>query len=79
MDVIACVGLGNMGGPFAASLMLKDLRLAKEAALAANATTPLGFAAVDVYSLFADSGHGGDDFSAIVRYLRDGAHAGATD
>lgn len=55
---------------FAADLMLKDLRLAQEAALAAGATTPLGAQAAQLYALFAGEGHGGRDFSAIVEMLR---------
>ena len=55
---------------FAAALMLKDLRLAQEAALASGATTPLGAQAAQLYALFEKLGHGGEDFSAIIRMLR---------
>lgn len=55
---------------FAAALMLKDLRLAQAAALASGAATPLGAEAAQVYGLFAGAGHGGEDFSAIIRMLR---------
>ena len=55
---------------FAAALMLKDLRLAQAAALAAGAATPLGAEAAQVYGLFDGLGHGGEDFSAIIRMLR---------
>ena len=55
---------------FAADLMLKDLRLAQEAALASGATTPLGAEAAQLYALFSGQGHGGRDFSAIVEMLR---------
>ncbi|GAB1582367.1 3-hydroxyisobutyrate dehydrogenase [Phyllobacterium phragmitis] len=55
---------------FAAALMLKDLKLAQEAAQAANAATPLGAHAAQLYHLFNVHGHGGDDFSAIVNFLR---------
>ena len=55
---------------FAADLMLKDLKLAQEAAMAAGASTPLGAAAAQLYALHAASGHGGEDFSSIVRMLR---------
>ena len=61
---------------FAASLMLKDLRLAQEAALASGAATPLGAEAAQLYALFDAAGHGGDDFSGIVNFLR-GAGQGA--
>ncbi len=55
---------------FAASLMLKDLKLAQEAAQGAGAVTPLGAEAAQLYALFEASGHGGADFSGIVRFLR---------
>jgi 3-hydroxyisobutyrate dehydrogenase len=55
---------------FAADLMLKDLRLAQEAASAAGASTPLGAAAAQLYALFAASGHDGTDFSGIIEMLR---------
>jgi 3-hydroxyisobutyrate dehydrogenase len=57
---------------FAAALMLKDLRLAQEAALATGASTPLGAQAAQLYGLFEKLGHGGEDFSAIVNMLRGG-------
>jgi 3-hydroxyisobutyrate dehydrogenase len=55
---------------FAAALMNKDLRLAPAAALAAGAATPLGAEAAQIYGLFESAGHGGEDFSAIIRMLR---------
>ncbi|GJD95575.1 3-hydroxyisobutyrate dehydrogenase [Methylobacterium iners] len=55
---------------FAAGLMLKDLRLAQAAAAAAGAATPLGAEAAQLYALFDALGHGGEDFSAIIRMLR---------
>jgi 3-hydroxyisobutyrate dehydrogenase len=55
---------------FAAALMLKDLRLAQEAALAAGATTPLGAEAAQIYALFAGAGHADEDFSAVVNFVR---------
>ena len=55
---------------FAAALMLKDLKLAQEAAQAAGAVTPLGAEAAQLYALFAATGHGGTDFSGIIRFLR---------
>jgi 3-hydroxyisobutyrate dehydrogenase len=57
---------------FTAAMMLKDLRLAQDAARAAQAPTPLGAAAAELYGSFADRGHAGEDFSAIIRFLRDG-------
>ncbi|MEZ0172403.1 3-hydroxyisobutyrate dehydrogenase [Microvirga sp. TS319] len=55
---------------FAAALMLKDLRLAQDAALASGASTPLGAEAAQLYALFSNAGHEGDDFSGIVNFLR---------
>jgi len=55
---------------FAAALMLKDLKLAQEAALASGASTPLGAEAAQLYGLFDRLGHGGDDFSGIIHFLR---------
>ena len=55
---------------FAASLMLKDLKLAQEAAASVGASTPLGAAAGQLYALFVASGHGGDDFSGVINFLR---------
>lgn len=56
---------------FAAALMLKDLRLAQQAALAAGATTPLGAEAAQLYALFAGAGNVGKDFSGIINFIRD--------
>ena len=61
---------------FAASLMLKDLRLAQEAAASVAAVTPLGAEAAQLYALFVAAGHGGDDFSGVINFLR-GGRAGA--
>jgi len=55
---------------FAAALMLKDLKLAQEAALAAGAVTPLGAEAAQLYGLFNAQGNGSIDFSGIIRFLR---------
>lgn len=56
-------------GGFASALMLKDLRLAMEAAQSVGAKTPMGAEAREQYEAFADDGHGGLDFSAIIRTL----------
>ena len=56
-------------GGFAVALMLKDLRLAAEAAEIAHAQTPMGARAREIYEAFAEAGHGGLDFSAIIRAL----------
>ncbi len=55
---------------FAAALMLKDLKLAQEAASSAGATIPMGGAAAQLYALFAAAGHAGEDFSGIINFLR---------
>jgi 3-hydroxyisobutyrate dehydrogenase len=55
---------------FAAALMLKDLKLAQQAALSCGAATPLGAEVAQLYTLFDKLGHGGEDFSAIIRMLR---------
>jgi 3-hydroxyisobutyrate dehydrogenase len=55
---------------FAASLMLKDLLLAKEAALSVHASIPLGVHAASIYKSYDETGHGGKDFSGVVNFLR---------
>ena len=56
-------------GGFAAALMLKDLRLAMQAADEAGASTPLGAHAAQLYEAFVADGHGGTDFSGIIKTL----------
>jgi len=59
-------------GGFAAALMLKDLRLAMEAAQSVDAYTPMGSAAETLYARFAESlGGGRKDFSGIIRMIDD--------
>jgi len=55
---------------FSSALMLKDLKLAQEAAAAAGAVTPLGAAAAQIYALANAWGQAGVDFSAIIHTLR---------
>jgi 3-hydroxyisobutyrate dehydrogenase len=55
---------------FTAAMMLKDLRLAQQAAGATAAPTPLGAAAANLYQLFVDDGAGAVDFSGIYRLIR---------
>ena len=57
-------------GGFATDMMLKDLRLAKEAAMSSGGVTPLGGHAEALYALFSAMGRGKKDFSAIVDMLR---------
>ncbi|MEP7348694.1 MAG: 3-hydroxyisobutyrate dehydrogenase [Sphingorhabdus sp.] len=56
-------------GGFATALMLKDLKLAMEAAQSVNADVPMGKRAAELYQAFANSGTGGLDFSAIIKTL----------
>jgi len=52
---------------FAAELMLKDLNLSQMAAEGADADTPMGQAARDLYAQFVESeGGAGKDFSAML-------------
>ena len=55
---------------FAAALMLKDLKLAQEAASAAGAVTPMGAEAAQLYALYNAQGGADDDFSGIINFLR---------
>jgi 3-hydroxyisobutyrate dehydrogenase len=55
---------------FAAAMMLKDLRLAQDAAESAGANTPLGHDAMELYEKFAAAGEDGTDFSGIIKMLR---------
>ena len=55
---------------FASALMLKDLKLAQEAAAAAGASTPLGAAAAQLFGLHNAWGEGGADFSGIINLIR---------
>ena len=60
---------------FAADLMLKDLRLAMDAARSADADTPLGRAARDLYETFVEDEDGsGRDFSAMLPRLAARGH-----
>lgn len=60
----------DYAGGFATALMLKDLRLAAEAAAMAGAETPMGARARELYEAFAaDPEHAAMDFSAIIRSL----------
>ena len=54
---------------FTAANMLKDLRLAQQAAGATGAATPLGALAANLYQLFVNSGGGPRDFSGIMRFI----------
>ena len=60
----------NYKAGFASALMLKDLKLAQEAASAAGATTPMGAAAAQLYGLHNAWGEGATDFSGIIHLIR---------
>jgi len=54
---------------FAAKMMLKDLRLAQEAATTGSANTPLGAEATALYSALCEKGFADKDFSYIYQWL----------
>ncbi len=55
---------------FAAAMMLKDLKLAMEAANQAGASIPLGAEAAQLYNMFVAAGNGGLDYSAIFKMVK---------
>lgn len=64
---------GYSGG-FGNDLMLKDLGLAVEAAVAKGASIPLGELARNLYSINSQQGNGGLDFSSVVKlFNKEGA------
>ncbi|MEJ7777681.1 MAG: 3-hydroxyisobutyrate dehydrogenase [Sphingomicrobium sp.] len=58
-------------GGFAAALMLKDLKLAMEAAQQTGAYTPMGGEAEELYQRFVERGGGSKDFSALIKMIDD--------
>jgi 3-hydroxyisobutyrate dehydrogenase len=60
----------NYEGGFATAMMLKDLKLAQDAAAKAGAAAPLGASAEGLYALFDRLGGSGRDFSAILELFR---------
>ena len=62
---------GYAGG-FGTDLMLKDLGLAQENAMAVKAATPLGGMARNLYAVHSLAGHGGLDFSSIIKMVQKG-------
>ena len=60
------INLFNEPGPI-------NWKLAAEAARAANAQTPMGDRAAQLYQKFVDDGHAGTDFSGIIKMLNDQA------
>lgn len=62
----------NYDGGFAAALMLKDLRLAMEAARSVDSYTPMGAYAEELYTRFSEKlGGSGKDFSGIIKMIDD--------
>ena len=57
-------------GGFATAMMLKDLKLAQQAAAAAGAAAPMGAQAEGLFALFDRLGYGSKDFSGILQMLR---------
>lgn len=62
----------NFEGGFATDMMLKDLRLAKDAAISSGAVTPMGGHAEALYALLSEQGLGGKDFSSVIELLAKG-------
>src|SRR6478736_3350242 len=58
-------------GGFAAALMLKDLKLAADAARSVGAYTPMGGEAEELYQRFVDRGGANKDFSGIIKMIDD--------
>lgn len=54
---------------FATALMHKDLGLAMEAVDSVAANSPLGKHAAEIYAAMNDEGHGGVDFSGVIKKL----------
>lgn len=54
---------------FMAKMMLKDLRLAMQAANSVDAAIPLGGMATELYELFVKHGYGEMDFSGIIKLV----------
>jgi 3-hydroxyisobutyrate dehydrogenase len=55
---------------FAAAMMLKDMRLAQEAAHRAHAATPLGAQAEALYALMEAAGKDNLDFSGVMKLIK---------
>ena len=54
---------------FTAAMMRKDLRLAMDAAQSVDASTPLGKAALEIFSKFCDDGDSDTDYSGISKMI----------
>lgn len=60
----------DYAGGFGVDLMLKDLGLAAESAMASKASTPLGELARNLYAIHSGQGKGQLDFSSILELYR---------
>ena len=56
---------------FTAAMMLKDLKIAVQAAEMTNTSSSLGVEALSLYTLFCNSDGQGLDFSGIIRFLKE--------
>ena len=54
---------------FTAAMMKKDLNLARDAAKSVDAYTPLGKAALDIFSKFCEDGDSETDYSGISKMI----------
>jgi len=63
---------------FTTALMLKDLRLAQDAAVSVDAPTGLGAAVTKLYQRAVDAGDAAKDFSVIRRWLGKQSHKDVT-
>ena len=61
---------------FAAALMLKDLKLAREAAATTHVKTAIGSHAAEIYDRYAAAGHSASDFSGIINFVREASKPG---
>lgn len=64
-------------GGFATALMLKDLKLAMDAARGVDASIPMGAQAEALYQIFAGLGGAAKDFSAMIKLIDGGWRGGA--
>ena len=61
---------------FSANLMLKDLKLSQQAAKLADADTPIGAKATELYRQFVEDENSGDqDFSAMLKRFEKRKHS----
>jgi 3-hydroxyisobutyrate dehydrogenase len=68
--VVAAPSNNDYQPGFAVAMMLKDLRLAQQAAASSTADTPLGAQAEAIYAKLDEDGFAGLDFSGVMRRIR---------